>query len=177
MPPFGVVPVYHRKHVYHYNYLSFLFLQQHPDSHTLEYEVHSQVGAQKLLPIYFSHLALISPNRIVKGIKFCAPNFPTFSLDDLERVKDTDKWLSDTHVAFTLMLGPFNFHSVSILIKHRDSIRDCTQRNIWGNLKIKLLDTPFWSQLSEDPDRFGERWRTRVNLLEHDFVVMPIFAV
>jgi hypothetical protein len=106
---------------------------------------------------------------------YCPPKFPTFSLDDLERVKDTDKWLSDTHVAFSLMFGPFFFCSVSTLIKHRDSFRDCAQRNIWGNLKIQMLDTPFWSQLTEDPDRFGERFRTRVNLLEHDFVVMPMF--
>lgn len=44
-------------------------------------------------------------------------------------------------------------------------------------MKIQLLDTTFWPQLSEDPERFGERYRTRVNLLEYDFVVMPIFEV
>jgi hypothetical protein len=58
---------------------------------------------------------------------------------------------------------------------HRDSFHDCAHRNIWGNMKIQLLDTTFWPHLTEDPERFGERYRTRVNLLEYDFVVMPIF--
>jgi hypothetical protein len=57
----------------------------------------------------------------------------------------------------------------------RDCFLDCTERKIWGHLKIQLLDTGFWAVLSENPERFVERFRTRVNLLEYDFVVMPIF--
>jgi hypothetical protein len=111
----------------------------------------------------------------VTGIKFCTQKFPTFSLGDLERIKDTEKWLSDSHVAFSLMLAPVIFWSVSTLMKHRHSFGDSAQKHLWGNLKIQLLDTPFWSQLREDPDKFTEKYRSNVNLLEHDFVVMPMF--
>ena len=60
-------------------------------------------------------------------------------------------------------------------MKHRDSFRECEKRNLWGNLKIQLLDTPFWPLVTEYPERFTEKYRSRVNLLEHDFVVMPMF--
>jgi hypothetical protein len=65
--------------------------------------MHSYVGAQKLLFIHFSHIILISSNCIVTGISFRDPNFTSFSLSDLKRMKDTDKWLSDSHVNFILM--------------------------------------------------------------------------
>ena len=136
--------------------------------------MHSYVGAQKLLFIHFSHTILISSNRIVTGINFRDPKFTSFSLSDLKRMKETDKWLSDSHVNFILMFVLF-FCSVSISMIHRDSFHDCTRRNIWGNMKIQLLDTTFWPHLTEDIERFVERYRTRVNLLEYDFVVMPIF--
>ena len=61
------------------------------------------------------------------------------------------------------------------LNENRDCFRDCGEKNIWANLKIQLLDTIFWTQLSKDPDRYTERFRTKTNLLEYDFVVMPMF--
>ena len=65
--------------------------------------MHSCVGAQNLLFIHFSHTILISSNCIVTGINFHDPNFPSFSLSDLKRMKETDTWLSDSHVNFILM--------------------------------------------------------------------------
>jgi hypothetical protein len=71
--------------------------------------MHSDVGAQKLLFIHSSHNSLISANRIVKGVRFCSPSLQNLSLRDLERIKDTDKWLSDSLVTFSLMFVPFFF--------------------------------------------------------------------
>ena len=54
-------------------------------------------------PSYSLHISLISSKCIVKGIKFCDPKFLSFLLSGLERMKDTNKWLSDSHVTFSLM--------------------------------------------------------------------------
>ena len=40
--------------------------------------MHSHVSTQKSLFIHFSHINFISSNHIVKGIKFCTPNFLSF---------------------------------------------------------------------------------------------------
>jgi hypothetical protein len=74
--------------------------------------MHSHVGTHKSLSVHFIHIVLLSSKCIVKGIKFGSPGFPTFSLSDLERLKDTDKWLSDSHVAFGLMLVTVTFWSL-----------------------------------------------------------------
>ena len=125
--------------------------------------------------MHFSHTFSIRSRRTVSSITFRAPNFPIFSLGDLERLKDTDQWLSDTHLAFSLMCVSFLLCLASILRQHRDSFREFGQRNTWGNLKIQLLDTSFWPLVTDYPERFTEGYRARVNLLEHDFVVMPMF--
>jgi hypothetical protein len=172
MQQFGVVIFFHSLKSY-YNHLSFFFAEAPRLSRSGMRDALPR-WCKKSLFIHFSHISLISSNRTVKGIKFSVPNIPSFSLSDLERMKNTNKWLSDAHVTFCLMFVLY-FWSVSILMKHRDSFRDCAQRNIWGNLKIQLLDTAFWAQLSEDAEMFVERYRARVNLLEYDFVLMPIF--
>ena len=69
--------------------------------------MHSCIGAKNLLFIHFSHTILISSNRIVTGINFCDPNFTSFLLSDLKRMKETDTWLSDSHVNFILMFVLF----------------------------------------------------------------------
>lgn len=60
---------------------------------------------------------------------------------------------------------------------NRECFRECLKKNVWGTDKIQLLDTTFWSRLSLDPERFVERFRRKVNLLECDFVVMPMFEM
>lgn len=62
-------------------------------------------------------------------------------------------------------------------MKHRDFFRYSDQKITWGNLKIQLLDTTFWAQLSQHPDKFVQGFQSRVNLLKYDFVVMPMFEV
>lgn len=58
----------------------------------------------------------------------------------------------------------------------RDSYRDHSMKKTWGNLKITLLDTNFWPKMSEDPNEYHERYRTRVDLVGYDLVVMPMFG-
>ena len=60
---------------------------------------------------------------------------------------------------------------------NRDCFRDCDSRGVWGNLKIKLLDTMVWQKLREKPEYFHERYQAKANLLESDFVLMPMFDV
>jgi hypothetical protein len=57
---------------------------------------------------------------------------------------------------------------------NRDCHQDCLRRNIWGNLKIKLLDPTFWQCLSKTPEKYGDRFQKKLNLLDFDFAVMPI---
>ena len=57
----------------------------------------------------------------------------------------------------------------------RDCYQDCDKSHVWGSATIKLLDTSFWQKLTENPDDFHERYRRKLNLLEYDFVVMPMF--
>ena len=59
-------------------------------------------------------------------------------------------------------------------IYHRAD-RMCPVENIWGNVKIKLLDTIFWTKLSATPDGYNEKYRKKTNLIDYDFVIMPMF--
>jgi len=59
---------------------------------------------------------------------------------------------------------------------NRDSYLENSSKNIWGNLKIKLLDTAFWSQLANNPDAYHDRYRAGLNLLGYDLAVMPMFG-
>jgi hypothetical protein len=34
----------------------------------------------------------------------------------------------------------------------------------------------FWHKLKEEPEEFHERYRGKLDLLEFDFLVMPMFA-
>jgi len=48
----------------------------------------------------------------VKGVNFRLPNFESFSLLDLERLKEEKRWLSDSHVTLSLLLVLFFIFSV-----------------------------------------------------------------
>jgi len=69
-----------------------------------------------------------------------------------------------------------SFSDETLSEKRRDCYEDCKRRNIWGSLKILLLDTTFFSKLSKKPEDYNARFRAKVNLLEYDFVVMPMFG-
>jgi hypothetical protein len=56
-----------------------------------------------------------------------------------------------------------------------DCFEDCLSRNVWGVMKIKLLDTSFWGLLSKTPENFGAKYQKKLNLLDYDFLVMPMF--
>ena len=62
-----------------------------------------------------------------------------------------------------------------ILKSNRDSFKDCQGKNVWGGMKIQLLDTVFWSSLSVNPEKYKKKYRNRVKLLECDFAVMPMY--
>jgi len=51
-----------------------------------------------------------STSRIVDAIKFLPPNFANFATLDLERLKDEDKWLSDSHVTLGIQFVYFSYH-------------------------------------------------------------------
>jgi hypothetical protein len=116
-----------------------------------------------------------SENCTVKSVIFRIPNFQSFSPVDLDRLKNDDKWLSDSHITFALQYVPLIRYFFPLLKRNRDCYNDCLGRGIWGDLKIQLLDTIFWAQLKGDPDKFVDRFRTKVDLLNQDFIVMPMF--
>jgi hypothetical protein len=68
-----------------------------------------------------------------------------------------------------------NFHSLSELSRHW--FRHYGSLKIWGNTKILLLDTTFWPQLSSNPEKFTEKWRSKIDMVNYDYVVMPMFEV
>jgi hypothetical protein len=116
--------------------------------------------------------------RPVKGINIRLPNFGHFQSIDLERLKSDRGWLSDAHVTLGLRYDLFFFViSLSELYHGRDCFQDCESRGIWGKTKIKLLDTLFWQKLSKDPEQYHERCRSKVNLLDCDYAVIPIFEM
>jgi hypothetical protein len=122
---------------------------------------------------HFTYIKFSSPSA-VKSVTLCPPKFQSFSLEDLERLKDDRKWLSDSHVTLILLLVSFSF-GISLSEGNRDWFQDCSRQNIWGNLKIQLLDTFFWAHVSQDPERYGERLMSNLSLLEYDFLLMPMF--
>ena len=70
--------------------------------------MHFFVGNMQFLVGYFIYIKY-SSHRTVKSIKLCLPNFESFSLQDLERLKDDNKWLSDSHVTLILLFVLFFF--------------------------------------------------------------------
>jgi hypothetical protein len=58
-----------------------------------------------------------------------------------------------------------------------DCFQDGVRRNVWGAMKIKLLDTSFWGILSDSPEKYGDRFQKKLNLLDYNFVVMPMFKL
>lgn len=66
--------------------------------------------AERLTAVWVTYESLIwqvthvecSLSRVVKGIKFHQANLGRFSICDLERLKEDDKWLSDSHVTLGL---------------------------------------------------------------------------
>ena len=110
MPPFAVFGLFSSARCLLITFL-FFWLQAHRDSRSLDWAVHTHVGGIKLKPINFANGSVNSSTRIPKSIIFRAPNFPTFSPGDSRRLKETDSWLSDTHLAFSLMFVSFLFFS------------------------------------------------------------------
>lgn len=57
----------------------------------------------------FCHLTHIEyrASRSITGVGFHLPNFPSFSVNDLQRLKTNFKWLSDSHLTFALRLVAF----------------------------------------------------------------------
>jgi hypothetical protein len=55
-----------------------------------------------------SHIKF-SSTGIVKSVRICPPNFQSFSLSDLERLKNDKKWLSDSHLTLSLLFVLFPF--------------------------------------------------------------------
>jgi hypothetical protein len=138
----------------------------------------SSVGILKIFTsIFLAHFINFkhSPHHKVNTVKLCTPNFQDFSKEDLLRLKDDKKWLSDSHVTLILQFVLFSL-SLTPSKSNRDWFLVCAQRNTWGNLKIYLTDTFFWTHLSSDPESYGDRYRKRTGLLEYDFVVMPMFG-
>lgn len=85
----------------------------------------------------------ISPIRPVKSIKFLIPNFGRFSLLDVERLKNDDKWLSDSHVTLALRFVAFFFMwstrywiSIGIVFK-----------NLWVGIVGLAWKSLFWTPL------------------------------
>jgi len=121
----------------------------------------------------------ISIAPVVKGIDILPPLFQCFSLADLERLKSNGEWLTDSHITFSLLFVHRLFPHQSLKTfscVFRDCYQNLVKKNIWGDLKIKLLDTIFWTKLSDDPNRYNEKFRGKMNLLEYDYVVMPMFG-
>lgn len=58
----------------------------------------------------------------------------------------------------------------------RDGYTKYIESNVSGKLKIFLLDTIFWTMMSDEPDKYNDRYRAKVNLHLYDFVVMPMFG-
>lgn len=113
--------------------------------------------------------------RIVKNVKIGLKNFSDFSAKDLDRLKNNDKWLSDSHVTLALLSVYLFYQCYNHLKSKRDCFRCCASRNIWGNLKIKLFDTSIWEMLSNEPEKYFDRFMAKNNFMECDFAVIPMF--
>lgn len=51
-----------------------------------------------------------SASQIVMSVKFKQPHFSKFSQVDLDRLKNDNQWLSDSHVTLGLLWVPIFFH-------------------------------------------------------------------
>ena len=154
-----------------------IFLKKHWGPHSLGYQMHysvSNINTSDFL--YFTHVTY-RPLPTIKTVKLRSPNCQSFSDQDLARLKDERKWLSDTHVNFFLLFVFFLFVSSPLYEWNSHWYQDCQEQNIWGNVKICLLDTIFWPKFSTEPENFRERSRRKINLLEYHFAVMPMFEV
>jgi hypothetical protein len=58
----------------------------------------------------------------------------------------------------------------------RDSYQKYRDQQVWGGLKITLLDTRVWQKLSAEPEAYKAKYRRNIDLLSYDFVVMPMFG-
>ena len=117
--------------------------------------------------------------RRLKSVQIRLQNFQLFSLTDLDRLKKKDEWLTDSHVTLGLLYVPIFFPALNLIdlfMFRRDSCQKYSKQNVWGNWTITLVDTRFWEKLSAEPDTFNPKWRSKLNLVGYDFVVMPMFG-
>ena len=85
-----------------------IFLQTRRGSLTLGKENFPHVGNVKIIYIDFSNVRK-SLTPIVKCVNICPSLFQSFSAKDLQRLKNNDKWLTDSHITFGLLLVPIFF--------------------------------------------------------------------
>jgi hypothetical protein len=133
-----------------------------------------------LHPCFAGFLSLTSnhsPDRTIHNVSFRigGGSFLEFPRRDLERLKDERAWLSDTHIDFALQCVSF-LHVVDGLSEsNRDFFLQCLARKPSPNQNMLVLPCIFWTQLSQDPEKFTDKYRSRTKLLEHDFIVMPMY--
>jgi hypothetical protein len=82
----------------------------------MEREMHSK-ASNLIKPYCHFHNIVYSANRIIKCIYFKLPLFPNFPLVDLQRLKNNDRWLSDTHLTLALLWVPSSFRNWNYLNK------------------------------------------------------------
>jgi hypothetical protein len=134
-------------------------------------ETQSSVSYFKTLTISF----LIKYRKIetIKSIVFLNKNIPTLSQNDVDRLNNDTSWLTDSHVNFALQYV-LVYLPVSLSELSRHWFSSYSSKNIWGNLKIKLLDSTFWALITKEPYKFNKKFRDKYKLLEYDFVVVPM---
>lgn len=117
--------------------------------------------------------------KTVQGVKIHNALFGYFRLLDLERLRDDNRWLSDSHVTFALrfvhLLTSKKISQLHLNV-HRHFYSDFLKRNVWGEVKVELLDTTFWESLSRNPSKYSEKQRKKQGLVECDFAIMPMFG-
>lgn len=91
----------------------------------------------------------------------------------MDRLNDDRSWLSDSHITLGLRYVPLQL-LVSLSELNRHWFEHYSSQNIWGKLKIVVLDTSFWTLNSKEPERYREGYRKKLNIMEYDFVVMPM---
>jgi len=100
--------------------------------------------------------------------------FYEFTRRDLGRLKDKTAWLSDSHIDFAIQCVCF-LHVIDGLSESRRNFHfQCLAQIPSPNQNMHALPCVFWTQLSQDPEKFNDRYRSRICLLEHDFIVMPM---
>ena len=111
----------------------------------------------------------------IKGVLLHLMGFPNFSMDDLERMNDDTRWLSDMHICFALQWVAILFY-ISNMNGFKDCLWDCSKRDLWHGRKIQLLDTLFWPLIVSNLESFRDRYRAKLNLIECEYVVIPMFS-